>query len=83
MDQTRDWAFWFMFEVHVPVDIWKISVPADIELIEDPSKDMQEVYNFWIMYQPIPVSCLKLVGTQPVRKHSNYAPPSSHRIDGK
>ena len=81
IEQAKDWAFWFMFEIHEAVDIWKIIVPKNVDIIRDPSDDMQEIYDSCIIYQNIPATSLTLVGTQPVRKHSKYAPPSSTKVN--
>jgi hypothetical protein len=79
LDQARDWAFFFAMDVQDPVDIWQIDV-GNLPIQMDPSKEMQEAYDSWIIKVPVPVSQIKLVGSEKVHTSTKYAPPTAKKL---
>ena len=66
LDQAKDWAYYYAMDEREPIDIWEISVEQPSDLNPDPSKDMQEVYDSWVIYKTIPPQNLRLVAAQNV-----------------
>jgi hypothetical protein len=79
-EQARDWAFFFMLDKGEKIDIWKVSVPDGVKIVRDPSDEMQETYDAWVIYAPVAASDLELVFTQPVRNSTRYAPPLARKV---
>lgn len=66
LDQAKDWAYYYAMDEREPMDIWEISVEQPSDLNPDPSEDMQEVYDSWVIYKTIQPQNLILVATQNV-----------------
>ena len=79
MDQARDWAFFFAMDIGQAVDIWQILV-GNLPIKLDPSEEMQEAYDSWIITDPIPVSQIRLVGSQKAHTSTKHAPPTAKKV---
>lgn len=79
MDQARDWAFFFAMDVQEPVDIWQIDV-GNLPIQMDPSAEMQEAYDSWIIKVPVPPSQIQLLGSEKVHTTTKHAPPTAQKV---
>jgi len=66
LDQARDWAYYYAMDEREPMDIFEVSVRDPGDLHPDPARDMQQHYDSWVIYKPVPPGELKLVATQNV-----------------
>lgn len=82
LSQARDWAYYSTIEEGDSMDVWQIDLGRmhGLQPHADPSKEMQEVYDAWVIYEPIPPSDIKLVYVEryppPVRP---FDPPKKYR----
>ena len=79
LEQARDWAFFFAMDIGEPVDIWQIAV-GDLDVQPDPSDEMQQVYDSWIITDPVPASQLKRVGSMKSYTSTKHAPPLAAKV---
>lgn len=79
LDQARDWAFFFAMDVQSPVDIWQIDV-IGLPIQLDPSAEMQEAYDSWIITVPVHPDKIKLVGSEKVHSSTKHAPPLAKKV---
>lgn len=66
LEQAEDWAWNWAYEVKEPMDIWAIKVENSDLWLPDPSREMQRLYDCWVIYQKIPLSDIRLLASQPV-----------------
>jgi hypothetical protein len=79
LNQAQDWAFFFAMDIGESVDIWKMNVRGmHVEL--DPSDEMQEAYDSWIVKSPIPPQQIKFVKSMPAHTSTRHAPPLSVKV---
>lgn len=66
LEQAQDWAWNWAHEAKEPMDIWEVNVRNSDDLQPDPSREMQEIYDCWVIYKPVPVTDLRLSAIQPI-----------------
>ena len=66
LEQAQDWAWNWAHEAKEPMDIWEVNVRNSGDLQPDPSREMQEIYDCWVIYKPVPVTDLRLSAIQPI-----------------
>ena len=59
-----------------PMDIYEVTVADTADLNPDPSREMQEVYDSWVIYKTVPPQSLRIVATQDVPDVWRSVPPN-------
>lgn len=65
LEQARDWAYWESVDGGGRWDIWQVELPGSTVISADPAVDMNDVYDSWVVYDPIPPERCQLLMTQP------------------
>lgn len=65
LDQALDWAYWESVDSGGRWDIWQVELPSNTVISADPSDEMNEVYDSWVVYDPIPPERCRLLMTHP------------------
>jgi len=80
--QAKDWAFFFAMDIGEPVDIWKLDVQGMLVKL-DPSVEMQEAYDSWIVTDLVHIDRLRRVGQMQAHTSTAHAPPLAKKIRPK
>jgi hypothetical protein len=63
-EQAEDWAYYWSQDDRESMDIWEINVQDPNDLTPDPALDIQQDYDAWVIYKPIPAANVRLKFTQ-------------------
>ena len=81
-EQAEDWAYWFGgFGDHIKplVDIWSVDIPVNTSVHPDQT-DMDDKYDSWVVYDPIPAGSLRLLKTIGPDYSDDKRPPFASKI---
>ena len=76
LEQAKDWAYYYALDEKEPMDIYEVTVADTADLNPDPSREMQEIYDSWVIYKPVPPQSLRIVATQDVPDVWRSVPPN-------
>jgi hypothetical protein len=63
-EQAEDWAYYWSQDDRESMDIWEIDVEDTSDLTPDSAWDIQQDYDAWVIYKPIPAANVRLKFTQ-------------------